>query len=343
VSVVSRPDTLDSFSLTLVNTLPNMRWTHSSDVEIFRLGTSVKLFMGYVDELQEMIEGEITQVSPTFPASGIPTVTIQGQSLLHRLQGNMKPRSFSDVTDSEIAQQIADCNHLGSQVEHTELKYHNVTKSSHSDLEFLKQRADINHFEILVREKNLIFRKARDEEPKNSRYTLAWAQGQKAFTDANTLPLKSFNPTLNVCRIPTHVESRCYDVKSKKAFVSKAGSGDQAYKVGGEKTETAADIRQNAYQRELQHVYITTPFTSQAEIDHFTKATYNRQAMNLLGGTGETIGVAGLRAGQLVTLYGLGAFDGGYRIKEATHTLDNNGYNTSFSVNRNSASMKANS
>jgi uncharacterized protein len=343
VSVISRPNTLDSFRLTLVNTLPQMRWTHSSDADMFKLGTVVKISMGYVDDLHEMIVGDITGISPTFPASGIPTVTIQGQTLLHRLQGNMRPLSFTDVTNSEIAEKIALLNKLQPEVEDTKVKYHSVTKQNQSDFEFLKQRAKMDHFEVLVRGQKLIFRNPRDEEPKKSVYTLAWAEVQKAFTDENTLPLKSFNPKLNVYNVPTHVEVRCYDVKSKKPFVATAGSGDQAHKMGKSTAKTAADVVQSSYQREQQHVYINTPFASQAEIDQFAKAAYNRQAMRVLGGTGDTIGIARLRGGQLVTLKGLGVFDGEYRISQTTHTFDNNGYNTSFTVNRNTMNTEAKS
>ena len=77
VQVVSKPDTLDTFSFTIANPLPKMRWTHTADADLFREGSSVKISLGYVDDLQEMIEGEITQISPSFPQDGIPTVAIE--------------------------------------------------------------------------------------------------------------------------------------------------------------------------------------------------------------------------------------------------------------------------
>jgi uncharacterized protein len=52
-----------------------------------------------------MISGEITHIRPTFPDSGVPTVTIEGQSPLHRLRGDNQTRIFQNKTDRQIAEQ----------------------------------------------------------------------------------------------------------------------------------------------------------------------------------------------------------------------------------------------
>ena len=88
ISVTTMPDSLDTFTFTITNAMPQMRWTHTSDADLFREGNSVSIAMGYVDDLQNMIEGEITSISPTFPADGTPTVTINGNTRLHRLRGS---------------------------------------------------------------------------------------------------------------------------------------------------------------------------------------------------------------------------------------------------------------
>src|SRR6266852_5892362 len=76
VSVVSEPNTMDTFSISLVNQYPKLRWTHTSDADLFQEGSVVSIAMGYVDDLEPMIEGEITQISPSFPENGSPTITI---------------------------------------------------------------------------------------------------------------------------------------------------------------------------------------------------------------------------------------------------------------------------
>jgi phage protein D len=336
VQVVSKPDTMDTFSLTIANALPKMRWTHTSDADLFRVGNTVKIAMGYVDDLQEMIEGEITQISPMFPESGVPTVTISGQTRLHRLHGSSKTRTFQSVTDKDIAEKIGQEAGLEVEADDTNTQIEYVMQPNQSDLDFLRDRAKLIHFEISVKEKKLIFRKAKESEQKV--YTLVWCQIQKSFASApNALPLKSFSPQLDAKQPATSVEHRCYDMKSKSAFVSKAGPSDQTSDMGG--SRKGADLSQNAFQRPRDLVHVSTPYASQEEVDQHAKAEFNNRAMNLVSGTAETVGLPDLRSGQVVELAGLGpCFNGSYYIDEATHTIDNNGYQTHFTVKRNTVS-----
>lgn len=334
LQVVSKPDTLDTFSFTVANAFPKMRWTHTPDANLFREGSSVKIAMGYVDDLQDMIEGEITQISPSFPADDGPTVTIEGHTLLHRLGGTNKTRSFQSVSDKDIAEKIAQDANLQCDAEDPGTQYDYVMQPNQTDLEFLRERARRLHFEILVQNKTLIFRKSQEYTAKT--YTLVWAQGQLAVASGpNTLPLKTFSLKMNASKPATNVETRCYDPTSKQAIVSRAGPSDQTSQMGG--TQAGGTVAQTFGDR--THVHVTTPFASQAECDAHAKAIYNNQALGLVSGTAETIGVPDLRAGTVVQMLGVGPrFEGEYRIDEATHEIGSDGYKVTLSVTRNSVS-----
>ncbi len=336
VQVVSKPDTIDSFSLTIANPLPKLQWTHTSDAELFQEGNLVTITMGYVDDMRQMIVGEITTLQPTFPDSGVPTVTIGGQSLLHRLQGDTKVRSFQNQTDRQIAEQIGKDVNLKVDADDTgpALKY--VSQDNETDLVFLQRRASRLHFEILVPETTLLFKKAQESAKKV--YTLLWAQHQKAEALGPTaLPLKSFSPQLDTKKPAKKVEYRSYDVATKQAIVVSASVGDQTSKMGG--TQTGADVAAAALKHEVKRVYVSIPFASQEEGQQMAKATYNQSAMDFVGGHGETIGIPDLRAGSVVELQGVGPrFSGDYHLEEVTHLLSGNGYQTSFSFKRNSTS-----
>lgn len=336
ISVTSMPDTLDTFTFTITNSLPDMRWTHDpSDAKLFREGNSVSIAMGYVDDMNSMIEGEITTISPTFPADGIPTLTVGGHSRMHRLRGSNKTKTFQNTTDAQIAQQIARANNLEAQVEDTQTQYEYVMQPNQSDLEFLKQRAARIDFEIVVVGKKLIFRK-RSGQPQI--YTLVWAGVQRAFASGGkTLPLKSFSPQLNALAPQSNVEVRGYDVTSKQPFVSHAGPSDQTSMMGG--SQAGANIPQAAFNMPRTQIHVTSPIHSQEEGDQRARATLNSKAMETLTGTAETIGVPDLRAGHLVELLGLGPrFSGQYKIDQATHSIGTGGYSTSLNVTRNSIS-----
>ncbi len=335
IQIVSKPDTLDTFSFTVVNTLPKLRWTHTDDADLFKEGNSVSVAMGYVDDLQDMIEGEITKIQPTFPDSDVPTVTIEGHTLLHRLQGDSKTRTFQNMSDQQIAEQIAQEAGLQAEAEDTQVQHEYVMQPNQPDLQFLRDRASRIHFEIVVQNKKLIFRKAKESASKI--YTLPWAQTQKSFSIANCLPMKSFNPQLDALQPVNNVEYRSYDPKTKQALISRAQSSDQDSTMGG--SRKGADVCSSAFQRQRQYVHVSTPFASQAEGDQHAKSKFNQRAMGFVGGTVETIGIPDLRSGQVVALQGLGKkFDGLYYVDEATHSINSSGYQTSFTVKRNSVS-----
>jgi phage protein D len=333
VTVTSMPDTLDTFSFTLANTLPTMRWTHTSDADLFHEGSSVSISMGYVDDLQQMIEGEITNIGPTFPADGIPTVEISGHTRMHRLRGSNNTRTFQDATDAQVAQQIAQANGLEAEADDTQIQHEYLVQPNQSDLDFLKQLASRIRYEILVQGKKLIFRKAQESHPKV--YTLVWAGVQRAFASGgNTLPLKSFAPDLNATAPASSVQQRAYDPNSKQALIAKADPSDQTSMMGG--SQSGSQLPQNAFQSPRDEVDVTSPFVTQAEGDQRAKARLNERAMQLIKGTAETIGIPDLRSGQVVQLLGLGPrFEGLYYIDQATHTINESGYSTSLNVKRN--------
>jgi len=336
VQVVSKPDTIDTFSFTIANALPKLRWTHTSDGDLFAQAKSVKISMGYQDQLALMIEGEITQINPSFPDGGVPSLAIEGHSLMHRLQGTNRTRTFQKTTDQQIVDQLARDAGLQSKVEDNGTQYEYLMQANQTDLEFLRERAKHLHYEVVVENKTLIFRKSQEAE-EDKKYTLVWAAMPKAQLDGpKTLPLISCNLNMNTLAPPTKVEVRGYDVKNKKAFVSQAGSSDQTSKMSGK--QTGADVAAS-FQRDRQHTHVVSTFQSQQEVDDAAKARYNNKAMDLVSGGVSTIGTPDLRAGQIVQLRGVGLrFDGNYRIEEATHSIGSSGYQTSLNLKRNSVS-----
>ena len=84
---------------------------------------------------------------------------------------------------------------------------------------------------------------------------------------------------------------------------------------------------------------VRTPITSQEEADELAREIFNSRALELVTGSGSTIGIPDLRAGQVVELLGVGdRFDGEYYLTQTTHTIGSQGYRMNFSVRRNAVS-----
>ena len=335
VAVVSESDAMDSFTLTLVNEYPKLRWTHTSDADLFLEGSEVKIAMGYVDDLQEMIEGEITKISPSFPENSAPTVTIEGHSRMHRFHGDKNTRAFQRMTDKQIVDKIAQEAGLGSQSEDTAVQHDYVMQANQTDLEFMRDRAAKIHFELLVKGKTLIFRKSNEVASKI--YTFVWGHSQAAFSGGpNTLPLKSFSTTMNTLKPASKVEVRGYDPKNKKSFIARAGTGDETSTMAGSKP--GSQVVAGAFHKPRQHVEVTIPVASQAEADQHAKALFNNLGLEFITGHATSIGVPSIRSGSVVELQGLGPrFSGQYYVDRVTHTVGGSGYQMDFTVKRNSS------
>jgi uncharacterized protein len=334
VTVVSRPSAVDTFTLTVANAYPKLPWTHTSDADLFKVGADVSIEMGYVDQMRNVMRGEITKLSPVFPESGVPTIGVEGHTRLHWLHGSKKTRTFQRMTDKQIVERIAQEVGLRSKAEDTQVTHEYIMQANQTDLEFVQARARRIHFEILIEDdRTLVFRRSKEDEPKA--YTLVWGQVHEGFSPpADMLPLKSFSPTMTTMNQPDEVIVRGYNPQTKREVIGRARVGDEVRRLGD---SAGPEMTQRAFNRQQQVVNVG-PVSSQAEADQQARAIYNERAMQFLEGSGATIGEAGLRSGMIVDLQGLGPkFSGLYYIDEATHTLGGSGYQTSFTVKRNAA------
>jgi uncharacterized protein len=72
-----------------------------SNSHVFDPWQEIQIFMGYYrkgkDNLKPMLLGEISSMSPTFPASGPSTLTVRALSLLHRFRTKQKTKPFHNL------------------------------------------------------------------------------------------------------------------------------------------------------------------------------------------------------------------------------------------------------
>ncbi len=292
------------------------------DDDLYREGGEVKIKMGYVDDVHEMMIGEITGIDPEFSEEQALTMTARGYSRLHRLSRGRMTRSFKEMKDSQIAEQIAQELGLSSQVEDTKIIHPYIFQNNLSNLDFLLERARAIGYEIEVEGKKLYFRQSR-----------ATVSPELELQYGQTLV--RFSPRLTTALQLTEVEARYWDRKAKKEVVSTAKVGDEATTMEGQ--TSGAAVTDSAFGK-ARTIIGNLDMTSQAEAENIAKATYNRQAMQYISGEGLCIGTPEMKAGIVVKLTGLGErFSGLYYVIASTHSIDDRGYMTSFCVRRNAA------
>jgi phage protein D len=321
----------DSFTFTLRDRHPEknrlfaggdaLQWM---DSEVFDEGNEVEIHMGYMDNLHLMLRGEITAVSPNFPSSGQPSLTVQGYNLYHRLQRQRRREPFEAATDSGIAQEIATDAGLNSSVDETEAEHSLVSPKGDHYASFLLQRARRIGYEVTVKDRDLIFQRPRYIENPGPVLTLEWGKS-----------LISFSPRLSTHNAVTQVTVRGVQTsqgKGKDPLVGTAQAGDEQVVMGA---ETGSQVAQRTFGDHLVLVQDHNIASAQ-EANEMARAHLETQAMDFISGKGSCIGNPDLKSRMVIELKGLGKrFSGNYYVTSTTHAISTGGYRTDFDVKRN--------
>jgi len=314
------PDSFD-ISVNLLNSHePGLKWV---DHDYFTPGNKIEIRMGYLDEYETMLVGEVTALHPKYFSNEAPRMNVQGYDRLHRCRRGKKIRAFLQVKDSQIAEQIAGDMGFTPRVEDTEIVHQYVLQNNLSDMDFLLERARRIRYEVLVEDRTLTFRKAANHLGET--VTLEYMRD-----------LKYFYPRLSTLRQVSEVKVRGWNPASKEAILGAAGSGDETTRMEGRNIGTG--IAETAFGRTTAAI-VNIPVESQAEAEQIAKAKFNEMNIDLICGDGEAVGNMGIRAGYTLRLKGLGErFSGLYYIKSAEHLISpKTGYITKFSAVRNAS------
>jgi phage protein D/phage baseplate assembly protein gpV len=302
----------DMFSVVLDNT--ENRFT---DSPLFEPGKQVELYLGYGDDPQPMMLGEIASIEPSFPQSGAPTITVSGYDRSYRLRHDVPDRpAFLFTNDSLVAAQVAVEAGLIPVVDPSPFPPKKSLPRTAPDMAILKERALANFFEVYVHWDKLYFRFPR---PRTEAVVLEWGRN-----------LSSFSPRLTHAGLAGIQVVRGYNE-------------DLAMNIVGVMTTAALDL-DNIVERLGEagvgalaalgrRVVSNEPVTSPLDAVAVAKALLQDILDGMYEASGSCIGLPELRAGAFVEFTGVGKrFSGRYRLTKVTHVLDQGGYRTDFEV-----------
>jgi phage protein D len=331
VKVTMDLENLTSFDLTINNWDDKHFGFKYSDTKTFDVGNRVHVRMGYADDLRFMASGLISSLTPKFTEAGPPTLGVTGVDAMLRLR-DRKPvgddvKKFVDKADWQIAQVIAQRNHLDVKVTQDGPTHALVVQKNQDDASFLMERAKRIDFDTYIRvdpdtgRDTLYFVRptdARDGRPARV-YVFEWGK-----------TLINFNPQLKLGQQVSKVTVRGWDPRTKSPIVYTADKSDLPNSGGGGESGPAL-----AGQRlgDKQDVVVDQPVASMQEARDLAMSLLRERAYQYLTGSGEVIGLPDLRPGDNIELQGLGRrFSGEYYVTKVEHSLGGNGYLTSFEV-----------
>lgn len=333
---------IDSFEITINNwdtSNPNFENARSrtfkySDTNLFDPGKKLHISMGYLGRghMRSMISGEITSLRPKFPASGGPTLAISGLNVLHRLRQEQRSERYENMTDSQIAEQIA--GRLNVRIEprpgqaERETEYEYLLQDNQYDIIFLMERARRIGYELFVQDPG------ENEKLRNSRIFFGPSQSvvRGTYELVYGLSLIDFTPNLTTANQVGKVVVRSWD-RNRKRTIEGTATRDQLETrgVGSRGGQAAID---NAFADRTETI-TDVPVESDAEADQVARESLENIAKDMIKGSGSTIGLPDLRAGSALYICGLGErFSGRYFVTSTTHTIDDSGYKTQFECRR---------
>ncbi len=285
-------------------------------------GKEVQIRMGYLGNLTTMIAGEIAAVSVDFPESGPTTFHVEGFDLLHKLTRGTAFRRFDDdrtpdsgLSDSEIVSSIVPSG-LTASVDPTPTPSRPREQNNVSDLTFLTDLARTNGYSMWVEAGKLFFKKSRP------------APNEIKLERGKTL--LSFSPRLSTAGLVKKIEVRGWDPIKKQSF---SGHAPQGLVIERDLSASGSQQIGKGSGGDSIRVIEDSMVTSAKEAETLAEAMFSSQLQSLVTGSGSSIGHPDIHVGTILDLRGLGRFNGKYRVTQATHSMGESGYRTSFEVN----------
>lgn len=295
-----------------------MTWV---DDTVFDVGNEVEIKMGYKDDIQTVMLGEITGLEPEYTLDDLPILVVRGHDLRHRLLRGRHTKSFLKIKDSEVVDQIARTNGLTAKVTDSKVKLEYILQHNQTDWEFLNERAKRIGYEVAIDKNILYFRPHQNTQ--NKLLTLTYREN-----------LQEFIPRLSTMNQVEKVEVRGWIPKDKKEVIGKAGVGQENGTMGGSTSGSKA-VRK-AFGTSSQTI-VSQPVSSQKEADNMALGQFQDMAIAYITGEGACQGNPQLRAGKVIEISGVGKrFGGLYYLNSVEHSyIWDQGYRTSFTVRRN--------
>jgi len=345
----------DRVELSLAN--ENLRWL---DHPLLKLGNKLTLSMGYApDPLRKQFVGEIVALSPTFPASGSPMITVTAQDLRYRMQRGNKVRWFAisteclgnfPIPDPAVADMVSAENGLipildpigallsiviGGTQTFTAFGDPNARQkmvrrqSDESDYDFLRRISAENGWEMIMEHqgplggRQLHFMSLVNQlEPQ---ITLRYGQS-----------LIEFSPRISDVGQVARVAVSFWEATLKMEFTIAVGWDWDRNALTLEIVPGfgIAELSKGEDANKEPLMILNQPLNKNTA-PRVLMSKLLAKLNNRLTGSGRCVGDPRIQAGTVLRIEGVGKqFGGLYRVISANHTIDGGGYLTSFELRK---------
>jgi hypothetical protein len=294
------------------------------------LDAAVELALGYRPlGVRSVFSGAVTGMEPTFPAGGMPTMTISAQDATSRLSQGRKDRAFPHyLTDAAIAALVAAENGLVP-----------VSDLASAAVGGLGAFADQPRYQYKQTDHQLL-------------RSLAAEYGFDIWVDGPFLNIKYLLRELPPPEIELRWGLSLLDFTPRLTSIGQLATIRAQIWVEGLKTQIAVEVGWDgerlsirvlpamfAEQDETFEATLTIPdlpVDTPVDAIRWVVGEMRRRLNNRLTASGSAVGDPRFRAGSVIAVDGVGERLSGrsYRLTSVAHTLDQGGYRTRFQVRK---------
>jgi len=290
------------------------------DRQVLEFGKPFVVEAGAGQAAGAIFDGRISGLEGRYLHQRPPEVLVYAEDRLQDLRMTRRTRTFPDVSDSDLFQQIASQHSLQASLDVSGPTHKVIAQVNQSDLALVRERARSIDAEVWIDGKTLHVQSRAKRQ--TSDLALTFGEGLHEFAVTADLASQASGFTVTG-----------WDVAGKQKISHRATSSVITGEAGSD-TVGSGILDQAIGTREQQVVHALPLTTDEAQAA--AEAYYRRSARQFVTGRGVAEGDARLRVGTRLTLSGLGAlFDGKYYVTRVRHTFDMvRGFRTAFAVER---------
>jgi phage protein D len=284
-------------------------------------GKNLKVTIGPLSRQRFIFDGFISALEIQFDEAQEPEFCLKAEDRLMDLRMTRRSRTFEEMTDAQIVQDIANEHGLEPRVDAQGPSYNQIQQCNMSDLAFLRDRARLLQAEVWVDDQSLNF------------FTRDKRQGT-SLTLIRGTDLINVRASADLAHQRTEVHVNGYDADNVEAIDESAGEQAISSEVVGGRT--GISILKKSFGERVSNRVMEVPLNSD-EATNWAEAEMRRRARRFVTVNAVARGMPDLMVGSVLNLEQLGEpFNGdGYYVTKVQHTFNlNEGHRTSFEAER---------
>lgn len=251
------------------------------DRQVFDFGRGFSVKMGPGRTASTIFEGRITALEGRYPAQRPPELAVLAEDRLQDLRMTRRSRSFEDVNDQDVIEQIAAGYGLATDIDVDGPRYSVLTQVNQSDLAFLRERSRAIDAQLWI-EENTLHVQARSRR-NATELDLTYGKG-----------LQEFQVTADLASQRSRLSISGWEIGGKESVDEQAD--EQAIQGELDGGESGSGLLMSGIGERAERIVHLAPLSS-AEAQTLAKTHFRRMARRFVQGTAVAEGDSRLRVG----------------------------------------------